>query len=186
MERTTFLVPLRRFDTAKVRLRAQGAADVSTLARALASAVILACTPRTVVVVCESDDVEEFARAHGVMAWRSGADNLNAALQGATEGLEDRYDRFVVVPGDLRYPEGLSNFEPSSGVTLVADHRGLGTNLLGLPARSGFRFAFGPDSARRHRAEAARLGLPVVEVADSPWRFDVDGIEDLHGAPDSM
>ena len=65
------------------------------------------------------------------------------------------------------------------GVLIVPDRWNDGTNVIAVPARSGFRFAYGPGSASRHEAEARRLGLPVQVVDDQVLGWDVDLPGDL-------
>ena len=67
----------------------------------------------------------------------------------------------------------------STGVTLVPDRRDDGTNVLRLPAGSGFRFAYGPGSFRAHRAEATRIGLPVRVLRIPDLAYDVDWPADV-------
>jgi 2-phospho-L-lactate guanylyltransferase (CobY/MobA/RfbA family) len=64
-------------------------------------------------------------------------------------------------------------------VTIVPDRRDDGTNVLALPVGSGFRFAYGPGSSRRHAAEARRVGLPVRVVREPRRGWDVDVPDDL-------
>lgn len=176
------IVPLKRFDLAKVRLRNGTGLNVAALAEELARGVILHSQPRHVIVLSEHSDVSLFATSLGAEAWVSGAANLNEAVQLAYEGLGDRFSRLIIVHGDLRHPEGLGNFVPDSGITLVSDHHGEGTNVLVLPTRLGFQFAYGPGSLALHVQEAKRLGVDYRIVTDSPWRFDVDEPSDLDGA----
>jgi 2-phospho-L-lactate/phosphoenolpyruvate guanylyltransferase len=173
------VVPLKAFDVAKGRLRRGGVDEVSNLARELAEGVLVACIPRHVIVLSESAAATDFALAHGVEALVSDASNLNEAVQRAYERLGDRYDRLIIAHGDLRYPEGLGAFEPVSGVTVVTDHLGTGTNVLVVPTRLQFQFFYGANSAQRHQREAERLGLSCQVITDSPWRFDVDEPGDL-------
>lgn len=173
------VVPLRSFDSAKSRLRDAGTSDVATIAKRLARAVLENCGARPVVVVCESDDIERFAIANGAAVLRSPTAGLNDAASFAYQQLRDSYERVSIVHGDLRFPEGLEGFEPTSTVTIVADRHGTGTNILSLPTGLSFRFHYGVDSARLHRCEAERLGVDVTTITDSPWRFDVDLPEDL-------
>ena len=177
--RHAIVVPLKHFDAAKGRLRLGGIEEVSALARRLAEGVVRSCAPRPVIVLTESDEVSAFATELGVEVLVSDATDLNEAVQRAYEALSARYDQLVVVHGDLRSPGGLGQFDPGLGVTIVADHHGTGTNVLAVPTGVGFRFAYGADSAPRHRREAQRLGLDWRLIADSPWRFDVDEPEDL-------
>jgi 2-phospho-L-lactate guanylyltransferase len=174
-----FVVPLKQFDLAKERLRAGGTNDVTTLARDLAVDVLLSCAPRDVIVVSESKSIARFAQELGAEVWDSTATSLNEAVQGAYEGLSDRFDRLLIVHGDLRSPAGLGSFDPPPGITIVTDHHGRGTNLLALPTGLNFHFAYGVDSASLHQLEAERLGVEVTIITDSPWRFDVDEPSDL-------
>ena len=174
-----FVVPLKQFDLAKERLRAGGTNDVTSLARTLAVGVLRNCAPRHVVVVSESADVSRFAEEHDAEVWHSTASSLNEAVQGAYEGLSDRFERLLIVHGDLRTPGGLGSFDPAAGITIVTDHHGLGTNVLALPTGLDFHFAYGIDSASLHVREAERLGVEVTLIEDSPWRFDVDEPSDL-------
>jgi 2-phospho-L-lactate guanylyltransferase len=169
-----FVVPLKRFDVAKERLRRGGVENVTRLASELATAVIRSCAPRQVIVLSESSDVTRFALDLGVNVLESDATTLNEAVQSAYERLRERFDRIIVVHGDLREPYGLGEFEPDAGVTIVTDYRSRGTNVLVVPTSLDFHFRYGEDSAEKHRAEAERLGVICRMVSDSPWRFDVD------------
>ncbi len=173
------VIPLKRFDVAKERLRRDGNLDVTALARELARAVIVASAPRPVVVVCEDDDVARFALELGAEVWASDAKDLNEAVHGAYQGLTGRFERLLIAHGDLRHPEGLGRFEPGPAITLVTDRHTEGTNVLVLPTGLDFRFAYGPRSRTRHEEEARRLGIDCHVVIDSPWRFDVDEPSDL-------
>lgn len=179
MERDAFVVPLKRFDVAKTRLRSGVTLDVTTLVRDLATNVLANCAPRHVIVISESDDITQFAHDLGVEVVETDATNLNAAVQRAYALLGDRFERLIFVHGDIRNPEGLSNFSPAPGITIVADHHGTGTNVLVVPTGLGFRFAYGNGSAQLHAQEARRIGAICQVVVDSPWRFDVDEPVDL-------
>jgi 2-phospho-L-lactate guanylyltransferase len=174
-----FVVPLKQFDLAKERLRAGGTNDVTTLARTLARDVIRSCAPRHVIVVSESESISRFAEEQGAEVWHSDALSLNEAVQGAYEGLSERFERILIVHGDLRSPTGLGSFNPPPGITIVTDHHERGTNLLALATGLDFHFAYGIDSAALHVREAHRLGVEVTFIKDSPWRFDVDEPSDL-------
>jgi 2-phospho-L-lactate guanylyltransferase len=175
-----FLLPLKAFDLAKERLRAGGTDEVTQLAHAMALDVLHSCAPRRVVVLSESDAITRFATEHGAEVYESAATSLNEAVQGAYEALGSRFERLIIVHGDLRTPIGLGLFDPDPDVTIVTDHHGRGTNVLSLPTGQDFHFAYGADSARSHEREALRLGLALHLVTDSPWRFDVDEPSDLN------
>jgi 2-phospho-L-lactate guanylyltransferase len=173
------VIPLKRFDLAKERLRVDNAAAVTELARELATAVIKSCKPRRTVVLSESDEISEFATALECEVVRSDATDLNGAVQGAYGALRSRFERLIIVHGDLAHPEGLATYEPDGGITIVTDHRGLGTNVMALPTGLDFHFAYGANSALLHQREADRIGFAPTVVTDSPWRFDVDEPSDL-------
>jgi 2-phospho-L-lactate guanylyltransferase len=174
MTRDAFVVPLKRFDDAKTRLRSGGTREVSALAREMATNVLASCAPRRVIVLSESADVTRFASDLGAELIESNAANLNDAAQRAYARLTERFDRLIFVHGDLRNPAGLSLFRPPPGVTIITDHHGTGTNVLALPTGLDFRFNYGVGSAQLHEREARRIGAPCQVVFDSPWRFDVD------------
>jgi 2-phospho-L-lactate guanylyltransferase len=176
-----FVVPLKRFDVAKERLRRGGVENVTALASDLATAVIQSCAPRRVIVLSESSDVTRFALDLGAEVLESDATTLNEAVQRAYECLRERFDRIIVVHGDLRDPRGLGVFEPDAGVTIVTDYRSRGTNVLVVPTGLDFHFHYGENSAGKHRAESERLGVLCRIVTDSPWRFDVDEPGDVTG-----
>jgi 2-phospho-L-lactate guanylyltransferase len=179
MASEVFVVPLKRFDVAKERLRRGGVENVTGLASDLATAVIENCAPRQVMVLSESSDVTRFALNLGVDVLESDATTLNEAVQSAYERLRERFDRIIVVHGDLRDPRGLGEFAPDGGVTIVTDYLARGTNVLVVPTGLDFRFRYGDDSARQHRLEAERLGVECRIVTNSPWRFDVDEPSDV-------
>jgi len=173
-----FVIPLKRFDLAKERLRVNNATSVTELAQRLATRVIEACAPRHTIVLSESDEISEFASSLGCDVLRSDATDLNDAVQRAYGALQDRFERLIIVHGDLRHPEGLSSFEPGEGITIVTDH-GLGTNVMAMPTGLDFHFAYGGHSASLHQREAERVGVELTVVTNSPWRFDVDEPADL-------
>jgi 2-phospho-L-lactate guanylyltransferase len=177
--RDAFVIPLKRFDLAKERLRVSDVASVTELAQRLATRVIEACAPHTTIVLSESDAISEFASALGCDVLRSEATGLNDAVQRAYGALQSRFDRLIIVHGDLRDPKGLGSFDPDAGITIVTDHHGLGTNVLAVPTGLDFHFFYGANSASLHRREAERIGCALTVVTDSPWRFDVDEPEDL-------
>src|SRR5665213_2615311 len=114
------VVPLKRFDLAKDRLRRDDDLDVASIARNLAQGVIGASAPRQVIVLSEDSEVSDFATSLGAEVWRSDATSLNEAVQDAYQGLRERFVRLIVVHGDLRRPGGLGSAEFEPGITLFA------------------------------------------------------------------
>ena len=105
---------------------------------------------------------------------------LNAAVREGYEELSLHYDLIIIAHSDLANSVGLGEFEFDSGITIVTDRHGIGTNVLALPANLSFDFVYGERSAANHREEARRLGLPVQWITDSRWGDDIDGPQDLH------
>jgi len=111
---------------------------------------------------------------------------LNPAVHAAV-GLAGAADasRAVILHGDLpqltvREVELLAA-APAGSIAIAPDRHDLGTNALSLPlpAASRFAFAFGPDSFRRHLAEAERLGLAVEAIRSPGLAHDIDEPADL-------
>ena len=179
MKPLAIVIPLRDFAAGKSRLRHAGVSDVGRRIEELATGVITASQPRPTYVACESPTVATFARERGAGVILSNAHDLNAAVTNAHRNLAGEFSVIMIVLGDLRNPAGLGTYEPPAPVSIVADHHGTGTNVLVVPGDVEFNFSFGPDSARHHAEEAARLGLACHVTRESVWAFDVDEIEDL-------
>ena len=178
MSRRRILVPLKGFDEAKGRLRAEGL-DGDQWARMLAAGVLRELPDA--LVVSDDANVARFAHEldHDTLAVTTRG--LNESLTEAVHQLAVDCDQIVVVHADLLDPSGLSEFDPDEGVTIVTDQHGDGTPVLAIPARSGFVFRYGPHSARRHLEEAGRWGLRTTVLTGQPWARDVDRAEDLSG-----
>jgi len=177
--RHCFAVPIKDFAVAKSRLRSANVTEVSALARTLATRVIHELEGHEVTVLCESDEVSDFALSLGCAVAFSTAPGLNESVQGFYDSISTMYDRITIVHADLATPEGLGHYRPKAEVGIVTDQRGLGTNLLSVPTGMGFHFQFGDESLRLHQYEATRLGLSCEVLAEGPWIHDVDLPEDL-------
>ena len=175
------VIPVKSFLTAKVRLApAMGEAARAELARAMATRVVSAASPLPVHVVCDDDEVAEWAASCGASVIWTPDRGLNGAVQDAVQQLAGAGVAHVTVAHadlpraiDLRWPGRFA------GITLVPDRHGDGTNVISLPAGCGFTFAYGPGSFARHLVEARRHRLPlrVARRADLAW--DVDVPDDL-------
>lgn len=191
------LIPLKSFHHAKARLASQlSRRERSALAAQMAWGVVQAAVPLPTFVICDDDDVAEWAQEHGVEAIVREAPGLSAAVQsGVAEMAARGIDHLIVAHGDLplaaSVPGGLAQFVVPGEVRLVTDGRRDGTNVVSLPAGLGWRFAYGPGSCERHVAEAERLGLAIAVVEDPVFSVDLDVPDDidavwavLHGDPD--
>lgn len=178
---TAVLLPVKSFREAKVRLAAAlDEVGRATLARDMAGNVVRAAGDLPVSVVCDDDEVAAWAVTLGAtVIWRPGR-GLNAAVRDGVDELASvGYDQVIVAHADLPHALDLTWVADFAGITLVPDRRDDGTNVVCVPTRSGFVFAYGPGSFARHRAEAARLGLPVRIEREKRLGWDVDTPDDL-------
>jgi 2-phospho-L-lactate/phosphoenolpyruvate guanylyltransferase len=175
------LIPVKAFDQAKRRLgSALSDPDRIALVRAMATQVVAACVPLPVAVVCDDQDVAEWAAGVGATVMWEPGQGLNGAVRAGVDRLARAGTRWVTVAhGDLPRAHGLGVLAPFDGITLVPDRRDDGTNVLRLPAASNFRFAYGAGSFRAHRAEATGLGLPVRVLRVPDLAYDVDWPADV-------
>ena len=175
------LVPVKAFGEAKGRLtQAMSAPARAELARAMAERVLAAGRHWPVAVVCDDRAVADWARAHGALVvWEPGR-GLNGAVEAGVERLGGAgVLRVTVAHADLPSASDLTTVDTGSGVVLVPDRVGNGTNVLCLPTRSGFCFSYGPGSFARHQAEATRLGLDVTVLERPELAWDVDEPADV-------
>jgi len=178
------LVPVKAFGQAKRRLSPPlDAADRAALSRHLAAGVIAAAAPLGVAVVCEDEEVAEWALSLGALLIREPGRGLNGAVAAGVAHLAGAgVSTVVIAHGDLAQPAGLVDLlhqHQRDDVTLVPDRRDDGTNVVVVPTAACFRFSYGPGSFRRHVAEAERLGRPARVVRGSALSLDVDLPADL-------
>lgn len=181
MSAAAVVVPVKAFRAAKLRLAAElDPAERATLARQLASTVLAAAKPLPAYVVCDDDEVKSWARNAGAeVVWSPGR-GLNGAVTDGVATLQAAgIPKAIVAHADLPLATTLGWLADLDGVTLVPDRRRDGTNVITVPTDAGFRFAYGKGSFDRHRAEAARLGLPAHVIADPDLSWDVDVPADL-------
>lgn len=175
------VVPVKAFGVAKVRL--SGALDHAAraaLARSMAERVLAAAQPLPVAVVCDDDEVADWAHRWGAhVVWCPGR-GLNGAVGDGVRWWAGQGARQVIVAhADLPHADDLVPAAESNGITLVPDRREDGTNVICLPASAAFGFAYGPGSFTRHCAEARRLGLPLRILRSDRLGWDVDLPADL-------
>ncbi|MEZ5182039.1 MAG: NTP transferase domain-containing protein [Acidimicrobiales bacterium] len=150
------------------------------LARSMAEQVVRAAGELPTLVVCDDPEVQAWADEVGARScWTPGLGLDGAVEAGVAAAAELGADRVVVAHADLPLATGLDHVVGDAGAVLVPDRRADGTNVIALPARCGFRFAYGPGSFARHRAEAARLRLEVRVLDDDVLAWDVDVPDDL-------
>jgi 2-phospho-L-lactate guanylyltransferase len=181
--RAGVVLPIRSFLLGKARLAsALDDAARAELGRRLAARVADAAAPYPTVVITSAPEVRAWAAERGCAVLEDpGSLDASAQLGYAHLG-GSGVDRVVVVHADLaraRSLERLADDGARAVAAIVPCHRDDGTNVLSLPAGTGFRFSYGPGSFRRHAEEARRLGLGLRVVRDPDLAFDVDLPEDL-------
>ena len=175
------LIPVKAFDQAKRRLHlALNEPERADLSRAMADRVISAAHPLPVAVVCDDNDVAEWARGSGALVIWEPRRGLNGAVEAGVNHLAVMgVAQVTVAHADLPRASDLAAVGDAPGITLVPDRYGNGTNVMALPTDTGFQFSYGPGSFARHRAEARRLGL-AVRILDRPdLAWDVDEPADM-------
>jgi 2-phospho-L-lactate guanylyltransferase len=182
----SLLVPVKAFGEAKLRLApVLSQPERAELARRLAAGVLRAAGRLQPNVVCEDAEVADWARDLGArVIWTPHLGLSGAVEAGVARLLSEGADLVVVAHADLPNARGLDLLGVDGRVTLVPDIRLDGTNVAVVPAAAGFRFAYGPGSFGRHKAEAARLGLPCDVLIDPGLAADVDVPSDLGALPE--
>ena len=184
------LIPVKGFRLAKGRL-ADRLSDTERheLARTMASQVVKAAGSLPVRVVCDNDEVADWARAVGAEVLWIDADGLNPAISAAVAALESDFDldvdgsgHVVVAHADLPHAQTLAGLAETGTVTIVPDRHLDGTNVMALPLGTGFEFHYGPGSFRAHCTEALRRGLNLRVRRIADLEFDIDTPDDLDAA----
>ena len=173
------LVPIKAFHEAKGRLdHALSPPERAALSRSMAAQVVEAAAPLPVAVVCDDNEVADWARARGALVvWEPGRGRNGAVEAGVDHLREAGVVQVTVSHADLPRASRIADVGLAPGITLVPDRFGNGTNVIALPTDAGFRFSYGPGSFARHRAEAGRIGLPVhvLDLPDLAWDVDEPG-----------
>jgi 2-phospho-L-lactate guanylyltransferase len=175
------LVPVKAFTNAKARLAAVlGDAEREQLARWSAARVLAAAGELPTYVACDDEMVAAWAGEHGAtVLWHPGV-GLNAAVNDSVAELRATGVTDVVVAhGDLPRAHALAGLSVPGTVTLVPDRRGDGTNVIAVPTKLEFHFAYGPGSFQRHLAAAITSGHSVRVHRDPLLAADIDTPADL-------
>jgi|1186.fasta_scaffold105290_1 2-phospho-L-lactate guanylyltransferase len=186
------VVPIKRLDRAKSRLRGAVAGAHAGLVLALlvdtVTAALEAEGVRRVLVVCEDDRVPPALRGTGAECVdERGLAGLNAALSYGADLLRERnrHEPGSVVGALQADLPALRPKELAEAVALAEgrraycpDRQGSGTTLLLAAAGDALRPAFGPGSAAAHAAS----GAVAVGTGLDSLRCDVDTAADLAAA----
>lgn len=188
---TVAAVPVKGLEDAKSRLLPSLSADArAELCLAMLRDVLeaLAAVPeiRRRVVVTPDPAVAERARELGAEVLLEHGRGLNEAVDEAGATLVPEGESFLVVLGDvagarpheIRTMLEVGQEVGAPGAVLAPSSDGGTCALLRQPS-GAFPGAFGPGSAARHRAVAARLGIPLRVVHLPSLALDLDDAEDL-------
>jgi 2-phospho-L-lactate guanylyltransferase len=189
--RTAAILPIKSLAQAKQRLRHELAAhDRRALVEAMFADALVALgrvhTLERIVVVSGDRVAQRIAGGYGATVIEDDERGHNtAATRGIATLLEDGIERALLVPGDcptlsasdlnalLTHPAG------ERSALIVPDRHGTGTNALLLTPPDVLAPSFGPDSRRRHLADASAAGVPAEVVELESLGLDVDTPEDL-------
>lgn len=189
--RTVAILPVKGFDQAKQRLRFGLAPhDRRALVEAMFSDALVALGRvrelEQIVVVSGDRIAQRIAGGYGATVVEDDERGHNAAAaRGIAAVLENGIDRVLLVPGDcpmlapadinalLAHPAG------ERSVLVVPDRHGTGTNALLLSPPDVIAPSFGPDSRRRHLADASAAGVAAEVVELDSLALDIDTSDDL-------
>ncbi len=189
--RTAAILPIKSFAEAKQRLREDLAAhDRRALVEAMFADALVALgrvpSLERIVVVSGDRVAQRIAGGYGANVVEDDERGHNtAAAQGIRAVLEDGIERALLVPGDcpLLSPADLDALltHPTGerSALIVPDRHGTGTNALLLTPPDVLAPSFGPDSRRRHMADASAAGVPAEVVELDSLALDVDTLDDL-------
>lgn len=135
-------------------------------------------------VVTSDERVTGIAQQHGaaVLTEQRPYELNSAVAQGRDYALSQGAKAVLVLPADLpfaRVEDIEAMLRPLAGgirplMALCSDETSDGTNALLLAPPGDFSFHYGPGSAGRHAAEAARRGRTCHLVRAPGLRFDLD------------
>ena len=190
LTRGAVLLPVKGFSDAKARLEpVLSAENRASLAAFTAAGVLEAAQGVDTFVVCDNDEVAQWARERGAMVVRQHSAGLNGAVANGVDTATYKREWVLIAHSDLPFPEALLSVIDldlvTTTVTIVPDRHLDGTNVLVVPARCGFTFHYGPGSFSAHQAEAERIGLPVRVIQHEQLGLDIDTPEDLAQLPAS-
>jgi 2-phospho-L-lactate guanylyltransferase len=195
---TLAVLPMKTFSEAKRRLRHQlSPGERRALVEAMFSDVLVALRRATMVdrtIVVSADHIaQQIAAGYGAsVAADDDRGHNRAATIGVQLAVEQGADRVLLVPGDCPAvsPAELDALvgRPAVGrsVVVVPDRHGTGTNALLITPPDALAPSFGPDSRKRHLAEAEQAGLQAEVVEIASLAMDVDTPEDLEALQETL
>jgi 2-phospho-L-lactate/phosphoenolpyruvate guanylyltransferase len=188
---TLAILPIKRFDRAKQRLR-KGLAEnavselVQTMFGDVLSALERAHELEQILVITSEPHAKSIAREHDATVIDDDERGHNAAAQrGIAHALAGHAQRALLVPGDCplldpdELDELISRPVASPSALIVPDRHGTGTNALLLSPPDAIAPSFGPDSCARHERIARDAGITAEVVPVPSLALDIDTPEDF-------
>jgi 2-phospho-L-lactate/phosphoenolpyruvate guanylyltransferase len=189
--RTAAILPVKTFAQAKQRLRkGLSPPDRRALVEAMFADALVAlgrvAELERIVVVSGDRVAQRIAGGYGASIVEDDERGHNAAAAlGVQSVLDDGIERALIVPGDcpMLAPDDINALlaHPAGerSMLIVPDRHGTGTNALLLTPPDVLSPSFGPDSCRRHAAEASAAGVPAEVVELESLGLDIDTTDDL-------
>jgi 2-phospho-L-lactate/phosphoenolpyruvate guanylyltransferase len=191
--RTIAILPIKSFGAAKQRLAGLlGSGARQALVQAMFQDVLAGLRHAegldAIAVVTANTAAERAAHGEGVLLLDDAeeAGHNEAAAIGVRYAVEHGFDRVLLVAGDTPLLDAgeldamLGSAEADgSGLVVVPDRHGSGTNALLLHPPTAIEPAFGPGSRERHERLAAAAGVPCRVDPLPSLAVDVDTPEDL-------
>jgi 2-phospho-L-lactate guanylyltransferase len=188
---TLAILPIKSFADAKQRLASElSPGPRRALAEAMFSDVLVALRRARsigeVLVVSADHGAQQIAGGYGAQVLDDRQQGHNpAATLGIGWALESNMDRALLVPGDCptldpaQIDELCAHPAVAPSALIVPDRHGTGTNALLLTPPDALAPSFGPDSCRRHAANAGAAGTNYEIVEVPSLALDIDTFEDL-------
>ncbi len=182
------IIPIKAFHQAKERLSdLLTPAERFILAKLCAQKVLNASVGYQIFVVCDDQEVAEWARLQNAnVVWQTSVGLNNAVNDGVAAVRARNFDLAMIVHSDLLLATGFSHLlndcEPqtlTTSITIVPDRHEDGTNVMVVPTATDFEFAYGRNSFIEHQKIAKNCNLTVRIIHDRYLSVDIDTVQDL-------
>jgi len=190
-QHVALIVPVRGFDDAKSRLSSVlNPTQRRALAQNCARAVLTRSASCSRFVVCDNEEVAQWARSCDATPIRVTSRGLNDSLTESIPLISSHspIDLFLVSHADLPLSDPLDHLIDSlqtgdhkPSIIICPDRHHDGTNVLGIPASliADWKFQYGQGSFTQHLQQAKATGRPIRVIEDPHIGLDLDTADDL-------
>ena len=195
-QHVALIVPVRGFDDAKSRLSSVlNPAQRRALAQNCARGVLTRTASCSRFVVCDNDEVAQWALSCDATPIRVTSQGLNASLTESIPLISNHspIDLFLISHADLPLSASLDQIiesliiesgrtnEHEDEIIMCPDRHRDGTNVLGIPASliDSWTFQYGQGSFALHVQQAKATGRPLRVIEDPHIGLDLDTADDL-------